>query len=180
MNKVLHSSESVEWATPQSFFDELNKELAFTLDPCATKENAKCAKFYTKAEDGLIQDWTGERVFCNPPYGDPEYPCKKVCQKKICAKRGRHNSSYLPGVRDWVEKLRRGGASVAVGLLPARTDTRWFHEHILGIAEVRFIKGRLKFGGAKNSAPFPSMVVVWRNGSYPPPVTSERSAEMLE
>lgn len=132
---VHFSSKTPEWSTPQDVFDKLNTEFSFTLDPAATKNNAKCARFYTEKEDGLAQDWKGERVFCNPPYG------------RVIGR--------------WVEKMATGGADVSVGLLPARTDTRWFHEHILGKAEIRFIKGRLKFGGCENSAPFPSMIVIW-------------------
>lgn len=139
MNKVLmFSSATPEWETPQNFFDALNAEFQFTLDPCSTDENAKCEKHYTKEQDGLVQDWTGERVFCNPPYGRemPKWIAK-------CAEHG-----------------MRGG--IAVMLIPARTDTKAFHEYIYGKAEIRFIKGRLKFGGSQNSAPFPSMVVVFR------------------
>lgn len=133
---VHFSSKSDDWATPQDFFDELNKEFKFNLDPCADKENAKCKLFFTKKQDGLLQSWKGRRVFCNPPYG-------RV-------------------IGDWVRKCAAGGGIVTVALLPARTDTRWFHEHVYGKAEIRFLKGRLKFGGHQNSAPFPSMVVIWR------------------
>lgn len=133
---VHFSSLTPEWATPQDFFDTLHKEFGFNLDPCATKENAKCPDFYTKSEDGLSKDWYNKRVFCNPPYG-------RV-------------------IGDWVRKCATGGAEITVALLPSRTDTRWFHEFIYGKAEIRFIKGRLKFGGHKNSAPFPSMIVIWR------------------
>lgn len=129
-------SRTDQWATPQAVFDALNSEFGFTLDVAADNSNAKCSRFYSRAEDGLKQDWRGERVFCNPPYGRE--------------------------IAGWVEKCARGGAALAVGLLPARTDTRWFHDFILGKAEIRFIRGRLKFGDAKNSAPFPSMIVVWR------------------
>lgn len=66
---VHFSSKSNEWATPQDFFEKLNKEFLFTLDPCATAENAKCKKYFTEADDGLAQSWDNERVFCNPPYG---------------------------------------------------------------------------------------------------------------
>lgn len=137
MNKALFSSATEEWATPKDFFDALDAEFHFTLDPCSTDDNAKCEKHYTKEQDGLSQDWTGERVFCNPPYGRemPRWIAK-------CAEHG-----------------MRGG--IAVMLIPARTDTRAFHEYIYHKAEIRFIRGRLKFGGAKNSAPFPSMVVVY-------------------
>ena len=137
MNKALFSSATEEWATPKDFFDALDAEFHFTLDPCSTDDNAKCAKHYTKEQDGLSQDWTGERVFCNPPYGRemPRWIAK-------CAEHG-----------------RTGG--VAVMLIPARTDTKAFHEYIYHKAEIRFIRGRLKFGGAKNSAPFPSMIVIF-------------------
>ena len=135
---VHFSSKTDNWATPQDFFDELNEEFQFTLDPCANECNAKCEKYFTKEENGLIQSWAGETVFMNPPYGR--------------------------AIKDWVKKAydeSKQGATV-VCLLPARTDTRWFHDYIYEKAEIRFIKGRLKFGGAKNSAPFPSMVVIFR------------------
>lgn len=131
------SSNTPEWATPQSFFDALNREFSFTLDPCSTHENAKCEKHYTKEDDGLKQDWGGQVVFCNPPYGRELPKWVKKCY----------------------EESRRADV---VMLIPARTDTRWFHDYIYGKAEIRFIKGRLKFGNAKQSAPFPSMVVIYR------------------
>lgn len=138
MNRALFSSTTCEWDTPQAFFDELDREFHFTLDPASTDENAKCAKHYTAEQNGLVQDWTGETVFCNPPYGRE--------------------------IGKWVEKCAKsaGGGATCVMLIPARTDTRWFHEYIYGKAEIRFVKGRLKFGTAKNSAPFPCMVVVFR------------------
>lgn len=137
MNKeLMFSSKTDLWETPQDLFDKLNNEFHFTLDVCATPENAKCNSFYTKEQDGLSQPWKGV-VWCNPPYGKQ--------------------------IGSWV---RRGffaslSGNTVVMLLPARTDTRWFHEYIYGKAEIRFIRGRLKFGGSKNSAPFPSMVVVF-------------------
>ena len=140
INQGMMSSNTAEWATPQAFFDALNAEFHFTLDPCATAENAKCSKFFTKEDNGLLQSWKGERVFCNPPYG-----------REISA---------------WVEKCdkeARNGAEVVVMLIPARTDTRYFHEYIYKKHEVRFIAGRLHFNESKQSAPFPSMVVVMRN-----------------
>lgn len=142
MNKSLFSSQSSEWTTPQSLFDDLNLEFNFTLDPAATKENAKCTKFFTLEDDGLIQDWSKERVFCNPPYG------------------------RVIGM--WVKKMATEEVEICVGLLPARTDTRWFHEYIYNKAEIRFLQGRIKFGDSKNSAPFPSMIVVWNKKSTPP------------
>lgn len=139
--KVMFSSKTDDWATPQYFFDKLDEEFFFTLDPCADEQNHKCLKYFTKETDGLLQDWSGERVFCNPPYGR--------------------------SISKWVEKcfheVYAGGAQVAVMLLPARTDTRWFHDFIYNKAEVRFIKGRLRFGDGSQSAPFPSMVVVFRS-----------------
>jgi len=139
MNKAMFSSKTDEWETPQDFFDALDAEFHFTLDPCATPENAKCKKYYTKAEDGLKQDWQGETVFCNPPYGR--------------------------AIKDWVKKCYEESQkpnTTVVMLIPARTDTSYFHEYIYGKAkEIRFIRGRLKFGKAKHPAPFPSMVVVF-------------------
>ncbi len=139
--EVMFSSKTDDWATPQDFYDKLNKEFQFNLDPCATDKNHKCHGYFTKEDNGLNKDWFG-RVFCNPPYG-----------REI----GR-----------WVKKsyqsfIGNGGCcELVVMLIPARTDTKWFHDYIYNKAEIRFIKGRLKFGGCKNSAPFPSMVVVWK------------------
>jgi len=139
MNKdVLFSSASDEWETPIEFYEKLNKCYGFTLDPCATTQNHKCEKYYTKDQNGLAQSWDGERVFVNPPYG-----------RKI---------------EDWVQKAyetNRDTGTLVVMLLPARTDTRWFHEFIKGKAYITFVRGRLKFGGCKNSAPFPSMIVIY-------------------
>lgn len=135
---VMFSSKTDLWSTPQYLFDELNSEFNFTLDACATDENAKCQKYYTKEQDGLLKKWDGT-VWCNPPYGRE--------------------------IGKWVAKAAhesKKGATVVM-LLPARTDTRWFHDFIYNrdSVKIRFLKGRLKFGGAKNSAPFPSMVVVF-------------------
>ena len=136
---VMFSSQTDLWATPQEFYDKLNAEFQFTLDPCATSQNAKCEKYYTRKEDGLKQNWQGETVFCNPPYG-------RV-------------------IKDWVKKCyeeSRKENTTVVMLIPARTDTSYFHDYIYNKAkEIRFIRGRLKFGNAKNSAPFPSIVVVF-------------------
>jgi len=134
---VHFSSATCEWSTPQWLFDALAREFAFTLDPCATRENAKCPRFFTREADGLAQDWGDEVVFMNPPYG-------KV-------------------IGSWIRKAYESaqcGATV-VCLVPARTDTEWWHEFAMR-GEVRLLKGRLKFGGSKNSAPFPSAIVVFR------------------
>lgn len=146
--KTLFSSASDEWSTPQDLFDELNDEFKFTLDPCATEENAKCKKFYNIMNNGLSYSWQGERVFCNPPYSKNQ-------------------------IKDWLNKGAKScfyENALSVFLIPARTDTVWFHEHIWDRhshrpwinVEIRFLKGRLKFGDSKNSAPFPSMIVVFR------------------
>ena len=138
IHPVLFSSANKVWETPQAFFDTLNNEFQFTLDACALPENAKCKLYFTPQEDGLVQDWSGHSVFCNPPYG-----------REIAA---------------WVEKCyleSRKRNTKVIMLLPARTDTVYFHKFIYKIAEIRFVKGRLKFGKALNSAPFPSMVVVY-------------------
>jgi len=138
MNTAVHfSSATDEWATPQWLFDALHREFAFTLDPCATRENAKCARFFTREDDGLAQDWRGEVVFMNPPYG--------------------------AAIGRWMQKAFEsadGGATV-VCLVPARTDTAWWHRYAM-TGEVRLLRGRLKFGNANNCAPFPSAIVIFR------------------
>lgn len=136
----MFSSKSEEWSTPQWLFNELNEIYNFTLDPCATKENSKCKKYYTKEDDGLSKEWKGERVFCNPPYG-----------RKIS---------------DWVEKCSeesKNPKTLIVALLSARTDTAWFHDYIYDQEDctILFLRGRLKFGNSENSAPFPSMIVTF-------------------
>ncbi len=134
-HNVMFSSKTDMWETPQWLFDELDERYHFTLDACAMEDNAKCANFYSPELDGLSQPWEGH-VWCNPPYGR--------------------------SIGKWVQKAAGSNAFVVM-LLPARTDTRWFHEYIYGKAEVKFLKGRLKFGGAQNPAPFPSMIVVFDN-----------------
>lgn len=146
MNMALLSSKNMCWCTPPEFFAELDQEFNFDLDPAATEKSAKCMNYYTPADDGLSKDWGGRRVFCNPPYGR--------------------------AIHDWVrkgyEESRKPG-TVVVMLIPARTDTSYFHDYIFhGKAdEVRFLRGRLKFtdedGNAKDAAPFPSAVIVWRS-----------------
>lgn len=135
INKGLFTSNTPEWETPQDFFDELSKEFNFVLDVCANDENTKCSKWLDKEDDGLKVDWSlwlGWK-WMNPPYGRE--------------------------IGKWVKKASEHRGVVC--LLPARTDTRWFHDYIYNKAEIRFIKGRLKFGGCKNSAPFPSMLVIF-------------------
>lgn len=136
MDKVLFSSKSNEWATPQDLYDKLNNKYNFTLDPCSTIENHKCNKFYTIKENGLIQDWSNEIVFCNPPYGREIYDWVKKCYNE-----------YLKGTK-------------IVLLIPSRTDTKYFHEFLYNKPNIKiqFIKGRLKFGNSDNSAPFPILL----------------------
>ena len=136
MENVHFSSATDLWATPQAFFDKLNAVHGFTLDACATHENAKCQFYFTKEVDGLSKKWNGT-VWMNPPYGRE--------------------------IGDWMRKAYEsslGGATV-VCLVPARTDTAWWHDYAMK-GEIDFIRGRLKFGDAKNSAPFPSAVVVFK------------------
>lgn len=137
INRALFSSKSNDWETPQELFDRLNRVFHFTLDPASSHDNAKCPTHFTVVENGLEQSWSGERVFLNPPYGSE--------------------------IGRWVEKARREAerGALVVGLLPARTDTRWWQEHVQGQADVRFLAGRLRFGGAAASAPFPSALAVW-------------------
>lgn len=136
------TSNRDDWETPQSLFDKLNKEFCFTLDPASTHSNAKCKHHFTKEEDGLAQNWGGQVVFCNPPYGRD--------------------------IKAWVEKCyleSQKENTTVVMLIPARTDTTYFHDFIYHNAkEIRFLRGRLKFelgGISGQSAPFPSMVVVF-------------------
>lgn len=130
-------SDSYEWSTPDELYKALHEEFAFELDVCASLENAKCERFFTRKQDGLTQAWRG-RCWCNPPYGRD--------------------------IGRWVEKAfttAREGEGDVVCLIPARTDTSWWHGFVSHASEVRFLRGRLKFGGHENSAPFPSAVVVF-------------------
>jgi phage N-6-adenine-methyltransferase len=141
MNAGLYASSTPEWSTPQDLFDRLDAEFHFTLDACATVRNHKCERYFIEAEDGLSQPWGGHTVWVNPPYGS--------------------------GIGDWVKKGYSESCvsgSLVVMLLPARTDTAWWHEYVMGAYELRLIRGRLKFEGAPSSAPFPSAVVVFKPG----------------
>jgi site-specific DNA-methyltransferase (adenine-specific) len=138
---VHFSSKTPEWETPQNLFDQLNNEFGFLLDVCATDENAKCDTYFTKKNNGLTNDWKyfGPICWMNPPYGRE--------------------------ISKWIQKASeesKRGCQI-VSLLPARTDTRWFHDFIYQKenVEIRLLKGRLKFGNAKYNAPFPSMIVIF-------------------
>lgn len=138
MNPVHFSSATDNWATPQDLFDRINAVFRFTLDAAASAENAKCARYFTREQDGLVQDWGREVVWLNSPYGRE--------------------------IGKWIGKARAAaeqGATV-VCLVPARTDTAWWHDHVIPAGEVTFLRGRLRFGNATAGAPFPSAIVVFR------------------
>lgn len=142
------TSKSNEWETPQDLYDKLDEEFHFNLDPCSTDKNHKCKNYFTIKDDGLSKYWFvegGARVFVNPPYGKEIKKWVKKC--------------YEESKKEYVD--------VIVMLIPARTETKYFHDYIYHKAEIRFIKGRIKFciDGKPViwNAPFPSMVVIYRN-----------------
>ena len=160
---VHFSSESNEWETPSDFFNKLNDEFNFTLDPCASNNNYKCDKYYTIKDNGLSKNWEGQTVFMNPPYGRE--------------------------IKYWIEKAYRESlkGAIVVCLIPARTDTSYWHDYIFPYSyDIRFIRGRITFGkteeveyrgqlnifGIKEKrpinidsslpAPFPSAIVIFK------------------
>jgi phage N-6-adenine-methyltransferase len=135
---VYFSSLSDEWSTPQDFFQRLDREFGFELDVAARASNAKCPKFFTLAEDGLRQHWQGV-TWCNPPYTRRQ-------------------------IGNWLKKAYESAAAGAtvVCLIPSRTDSKFWHDYVMRASEIRFVRGRLKFSGAKTGAPFPNAVVVFR------------------
>jgi len=144
--RTMFSSATDNWATPQHFFDALERMYGkFDLDPCASADNAKCQRYFTKDDNGLAQHWSGN-VFCNPPYG-------RV-------------------IGDWVEKSYRmaTGSTTVVMLIPARTDTKYWHDYVMNAKQILFVKGRLRFGDGRGSAPFPSAVVVFGDHEGTPSV----------
>lgn len=143
-NKALFSGKFQEYITPKWLYKQLDDEFHFTLDPCTTKRNPLgTPKFYTKKDDGLHKSWRDEMVYCNPPYGKEVIDWVKHADYSV-------DKAWYP-------------AKLVVMLLPARTDTKWFHDYIYKKHEIRFLRGRLKFEGvAKNTAPFPSMIVIFR------------------
>lgn len=150
---VHYSSKTNEWATPQYFFDRLNEEFNFTLDPCSNGFNAKCPRYFTEKDDGLAQSWAGETVFMNPPYG-------RV-------------------IGDWIRKAyeeAQEGATV-VALIPSRTDTRYWHDYVMKAHEIRLVKGRLYFGDGTGRAPFPSAIIIFREGEHIPTLSAIESKE---
>ena len=160
-NDAVLTGQHAEWSTPQDFFNRLDAEFHFTLDAASSHSNAKCAKHFTKDEDGLVRSWAGERVWLNPPYSN-----------------GSRSGKYL---RDWIEKAYRESrqGALVVCLVPAKTDSVWFHDYVLK-GEIRFIRGRISFCDASNTpcrqqsksviegrhgvnmnAPFASMVIIF-------------------
>jgi len=142
---VMFSSKTTQWATPREFFDKLDWRFGpFDLDPCANPTNTKCVNFFTEAEDGLSKKWEGFTCFVNPPYGR--------------------------GIDAWIKKgydESRAPGTKVVMLIPARTDTKYWHQYVMRADEVYFVKGRLKFGDSENSAPFPSAIVVFDGENRP-------------
>lgn len=133
---VHFSSKTDLWETPADLYQSIERVYHPTLDVCATPENAKCERYFTPEQDGLAQEWEGV-CWMNPPYGRE--------------------------IGKWVEKAADSaaeGKATVIALLPARTDTAWWHDHVMG-NKITFLRGRLKFGGSKNSAPFPSAIVVF-------------------
>lgn len=139
-NDLMFSSKNQCWETPQNLFDRLNAEFHFTLDVCATPETAKCKEYFTLEINGLEQPWNGV-CWMNPPHG-----------RNIC---------------EWVKKahVESTWGNTIVCLIPSRTDTKYWHYYCMKATEIRFIKGRLKFGKATNSAPFPSAIVIFGKGN---------------
>ena len=139
----MRTTQSDEWSTPAGLFDALNDEFQFDLDVAASDDNAKCERYFTVVDNGLWQRWAPARCWMNPPYG----------------------SASTRWVRKAADEAARG--ALVVGLLPARTDTVWFHEHVLEAgAEVRFLRGRVAFDlpgiRIRPRAPFPSLIAIWR------------------
>ena len=138
LTEGMFSSRTDEWGTPSVIFSQLDAEFHFDLDPCSTHENAKCKDHYTIEDDGLTKNWGGRRVFCNPPYSK---------------------------AKEWVAKCYEESLkpdTLVVMLIPARTDTSYFHDYIYHRGrEIRFLRGRLHYNDSKQGAPFPSMVVVF-------------------
>jgi len=141
MNKVLHSSERMDWETPQAFFDMLDAEFHFGLDAAASKHNAKCKHYHTAAINGLHHGWGGYgTVWLNPPYG-------------------REIGKWIK--RAYTQSQHQDMCYPVVCLIPARTDTTYWHDYVMRAGEIRFIKGRLHFVGGKYPAPFPSAIVIF-------------------
>jgi len=140
IQKAMISSNTNEWETPVAFFNKLNKEFGFTLDPCSTNENAKCKKHFTIKDNGLLQNWNNDIIFMNPPYG---------------GQTGR-----------WIQKAYNESlkGAVVVCLIVSATDRSYWHEFIFPFAsEIRWIRGRLRFKGGETTAPFANAIIIFDN-----------------
>ena len=146
MTAGLFSNRTDEWGTPRALFAALDTEFHFTLDACATPDNAKCPYFFTMEQNGLLQDWGGFTVFVNPPYSE--------------------SAAWLKKCHEEAQRSRADKKTVIVVLIPCRTDTRYFHDYCMKADEIRLIKGRLKYNDEPQSAPFPSGIFIF-NGSNP-------------
>lgn len=143
LNDSLFMSNKDDWETPKDLYESLNNEFHFNLDPCCSKDTAKCSSFYTIEDDGLCKRWEGN-VFMNPPYGRQ--------------------------IVNWIKKAKEesnNGATV-VCLVPARTDTKWWHNYCMKSTEIRLLTRRLTFEGANNKATFPAAIIVFRPGENVP------------
>jgi len=147
--QVMFSSKSDDWTTPKAFFEKLDKIFGpFTLDPCCDSATSLTKHYFTEQQDGLSQDWSGHNVFMNPPYSRGE-------------------------LKRWIRKAYEESQkrnTLVVALIPSRTDTKYWHEYVTKARHILFVKGRIKFGDGANSAPFPSVVVVFDSnytGMYP-------------
>ena len=150
---ILAQPKTHEWTTPPELFRVLNAEFGFMLDAAASDDNHLCPFYLTEKEDGLVANWWSfESVFCNPPYGTQ--------------------------IGRWVEKGYNEARKdcMVVMLIPARTETRYWHDYVMRAAEIRFIRGRLRFSGASVNAPFPSAVVVFRPDWFGIPAISAMDA----
>jgi site-specific DNA-methyltransferase (adenine-specific) len=143
LNNSLYSSDKSEWETPHELFDALNDEFQFILDPCCLVETAKCPLYYTPSVDGLKLPWFGN-VFMNPPYGRT--------------------------IKNWMKKAYESSqnGTLVVCLVPARVDTKWWHDYAMKAAEIRFTTRRLTFQNAGNKAPFPVAIVIFKQGTHVP------------
>ena len=149
IQKDMYTSKSDEWETPEAFFQDLDREFHFDLDVCASDDNHKCERYFTKEQDGLSQNWGGNIVWCNPPYSN---------------------------VKAWIRKCYYEGhkpTTIVVVLVFSRTDTKWWQNYVQHRCEVRFVKGRLKFNGSKSNAPFPSALCIYRGPEEDPQMTFE-------
>ena len=134
--ELMFSSKDQTWTTPDYIFNRLNLEFNFTLDVCAFPESAKCQKYFTPEIDGLKQDWSNDICFCNPPYSECGIWMKKAHEEAV-------------------------KGAIVVALLPCRPDNKYWHQYCMQASEIRFVKGRLRFGNSNNSAPFPSCLIVF-------------------